>query len=86
MQEKFHLDPGAIGQLRRLAQAGYDGYRLANRVIGKAVKAVNDDKPIWSHSKYVVTCVTNAWTDLRAERENNPDEVYVVQRLGLTDN
>ena len=86
MQEKFHLDPGAIWQLRGLARAGYDGYRHANRVIGKVVKAVNDDKPIWSHSRFVVTCVMNAWTDLNAERANNRDEVNVVQRLGLADN
>ena len=83
MQEKFHLDPGAIWQLRRLARAGYDGYRHANMVIGKVVKAVNDDKPIWDHSKFVVTCVTNAWKDIRAEMANNRDEVYVVQRLDL---
>ena len=84
MQEKFHFDPRAIGQLRGLAQAGYDGYRLANMLIGKLVKAVNDDKAIWSRSAFINTCVTNAWVDLWAEREKDPDGVYIVQRLVLT--
>jgi hypothetical protein len=85
LHEKFNVDYRAIGQLRELAEAGYDGYRQANMLIGKLVKAVNDDKAIGSRSAFMNKCVKNAWIDLWEERTNvDPEGVYIANRIVLT--
>ena len=79
MHEKFNVDYRAIGQLRELAEAGYDGYRQANMLIGKLLKAVNDDTAIGNRSAFIVTGVRNAWPIVhRALANLGPEPILVV--------
>ena len=81
MHEKFNVDYRAIMQLRELAEEGIAGYRQANRLIGKLLKAVNDDTAIVNRSAYIETGVRNAWVIVRQERANNRIEpILLVNR------
>jgi len=84
LQEKFNVDGRAIIQLRGLAEPGIVSYRQANMLIGKLLKAVNDDTAIGSRSAFVVTGVRNAWIDVRQAMVNvDPEPVYIVNRIVL---
>ena len=88
MQEKFHADDGCIKKLRELAQSGFLGYQQANMLIGKLLKAVNDDTAVRSRSAFIVAGVRNAWPIVQRAMVNlGPAPISIVNRSmheGLT--
>jgi hypothetical protein len=79
LQEKFQVDGAGINRLRELAESGVVGYRQANRLIGKLLKAVNDDTAVRSRSAFIVTGVRNAWPIVhRALANLGPEPILVV--------
>ena len=78
MQEKFQVDGAGISRLRELAESGVVGYREANRLIGKLLKAVNDDTAIGNRSAFIMSGVKNAWVIVRQERANNGAEPIIL--------
>ena len=61
LQAQFHCDPKSLRDLEGLACHSKLGYQHANMLIGKLIKAVNDDTKIKNRSAYLSTGVRNAW-------------------------
>ena len=68
MQNQFGLDDRCIARLRELAQYEPFGYEEANMVMGKLVKAVNDNNKHLNRSAFAHTCIKSAWENVHEKK------------------
>ena len=71
LHDQFHCDDQCLVKLQRLSWDSVLGYQPANMLIGKLLKAVNDDTPIGNRSAFIETGVKHAWIIVVAARRTS---------------